>query len=189
MEIFHTCRRRMTGNFYNIVTYFAVNTVPCRECSQCSFLASFWPKRGARWTALPAQRARTQRTECQASDRRSETKHHPIVCLVPFSLAFSASRSLSPSPDKSETEVVGIAKSPHRVHQTESLTRQYCILRKIYTFFICNCPFQGGESLNDEFQFSNEVGLIYCDYCNLIRDKKYIKKCSVKRFCQKGTNN
>ena len=32
--------------------------------------------------------------------------------------------------------------------------------KNIY-FFICNCPFQGGESLNVEFQFSNEEGLIY----------------------------
>ena len=76
--------------------------------SQCSFLASFWPKGGARWNALPARRARTQRTEYQASNRRSETKHHPVVYLAPFSLAFCASRSFSPSPDKNETEVVGI---------------------------------------------------------------------------------
>ena len=63
--------------------------------SQCSFLASFWPKGGARWNALPARRARTQRTEYQASNRRSETKHHPVVYLAPFSLAFCASRSFS----------------------------------------------------------------------------------------------
>ena len=56
--------------------------------SQCSFLASFWPKGGARWNALPARRARTQRTEYQASNRRSETKHHPVVYLAPFLARF-----------------------------------------------------------------------------------------------------
>ena len=74
-----------------------------------------------------ARPSRTQRTECQASTRRTETKYQRVVCLVLSSLAFSVfarslSISLSPSPDKSETEVVGIAKSPYRVHQAWELS-------------------------------------------------------------------
>ena len=50
----------------------------------------------------PARPSRTQRTECQASERRNKTKYKRVVCLLLSSLAFSASQSLSPSPDKSD---------------------------------------------------------------------------------------
>ena len=50
-------------------------------------------------------------------------------CSLPVSLARSRSISFSPSPDKSETKVVGKAKNAHRVHQTEPIRRQYCIKR------------------------------------------------------------
>ena len=88
---------------------------------------------------MPARRPRTQRTECQASERRNKTKHHPAVYLVLPSLAFSASRLLSPSPDKSETEVVKIAKSPHRVHQIEPVMRQYCSIfyLSLSRYYLC----------------------------------------------------
>ena len=88
-EFFYTCRLMgalSDPSLYSIVLLADRWSGPARALSpyrkqspnsQCSFLASFWPKGGARWNALPARRARTQRTEYQASNRRSETKHHP----------------------------------------------------------------------------------------------------------------
>ena len=88
-----------------------------------------------RFACAAARRPRTQRTECQASERRNET----VVYLVPPLLAFSASRSLSPSPDKSETAVVEIAKSPQRVHQIEPVMRQYCSIfyLSLSRYYLC----------------------------------------------------
>ena len=53
------------------------------SCSQCGFV-----------TIAHARRARKGQS-VTASERRSETKHQRVVCLVPPLLASSASRSLS----------------------------------------------------------------------------------------------
>ena len=58
--------------------------------------------------------------------RKTERDKTSFRRLSRTALARSRSISLSPSPDKRETEVVGIAKNPHHVHQTEPVMRQYC---------------------------------------------------------------
>ena len=61
-----------------------------------------------------------ERFACAGVTRRPKDGARPVV------FARSRSISLSPSPDKSEKKVVGIASNPYRVHQTEYIRRQYC---------------------------------------------------------------
>ena len=82
-----------------------------------------------------------------------------FVCLVPSSLAFSASRSLSPSPDKSETEVVGIAKSPHRVQQTKPVMRQYSSIfyLSLSRYYLCPSLFSGQFAVIHSSLFDGKI--------------------------------
>ena len=61
-----------------------------------------------------------ERFACAGVTRRPKDGARPVA------FARSRSISLSPSPDKSEKKVVGIASNPYRVHQTEYIRRQYC---------------------------------------------------------------
>ena len=63
-----------------------------------------------------------ERFACAGVTRRPKDGARPVA------FARSRSISLSPSPDKSEKKVVGIASNPYRVHQTEYIRRQYCIV-------------------------------------------------------------
>ena len=64
-----------------------------------------------------------ERFACAGVTRRPKDGARPVA------FARSRSISLSPSPDKSEKKVVGIASNPYRVHQTEYIRRQYCIIK------------------------------------------------------------
>ena len=65
-----------------------------------------------------------ERFACAGVTRRPKDGARPVA------FARSRSISLSPSPDKSEKKVVGIASNPYRVHQTEYIRRQYCISKR-----------------------------------------------------------
>ena len=92
-------------------------------------------------TIAHARRARKGRMSRCPKDGARQNINASSVSYRPRSqsvaLARSRSISLSSSPDKSETEVVEIARNPYRVHQTEHIRRQYSsLLTRPSNFFI-----------------------------------------------------
>ena len=81
--------------------------------SECSFLASFWPKGGARWNALRAPEWH--------GVRKTERDQWLSLALVPSRSRLRQTRV--------RKKWVGIASNPYRVHQTEYIRRQYCIFK------------------------------------------------------------
>ena len=77
-----------------------------------------------------------ERFACAGVTRRPKDGARPVA------FARSRSISLSPSPDKSEKKVVGIASNPYRVHQTEYIRRQYCTLvDRSSLYLVCGAAF------------------------------------------------
>ena len=89
-----------------------------------------------------ARPSRTQRTECHGARKteRDKTSTCRPVSYRPRSLSVALARSpsisLSPSPDKSETDVVEIARNPYRVHQTGAHTETILLVTyEAFQFF------------------------------------------------------